>query len=78
MSSLLSNSNRQTGFHSKAFPTCLSVLVYLHSARKEFFRGPKKIPKESSEELLNALLIAQISKEDYTDLSDFPMHFVSV
>jgi hypothetical protein len=33
---------------------------------------------ESSEKLLHALLITQISKEDYTDFPDFSMHFVSV
>jgi hypothetical protein len=30
---------------------------------------------ESSEKLLHALLITQISKEDYTDFLDFSMHF---
>jgi len=34
--------------------------------------------KESSEKLLYALLITQISKEDYTDFPDFPMDFESV
>jgi hypothetical protein len=33
---------------------------------------------ESSEKLLHALLIIQISKEDYTDFPDFSMHFISV
>ena len=27
---------------------------------------------------VNTLLITQISKDDYADLPDFPMHFVSV
>jgi len=33
---------------------------------------------ENSEKLLHALLIIQISKEDYTDFPDFSMHFISV
>jgi len=34
--------------------------------------------KESSGKILNALLITQILKEDYTDLPDFSMDFLSV
>ena len=34
--------------------------------------------KESSEKLLHALSITQISKDDYTDFHDFSMCFVSV
>jgi hypothetical protein len=34
--------------------------------------------KESSERILQALLITQISKDDYADFNDFSMCFVSV
>jgi len=38
----------------------------------------KKFLKESSEKIVHALLMTQISKEDYTDFPDFSMNSISV
>jgi hypothetical protein len=37
-----------------------------------------RIFSESSEKLIYALLITEISKKDYTDFPDFSMNFLSV